>query len=225
MTLKEGEVVWNGAHTHSLWVRTMWEAWSWRSEQGTVVNVALAMTMLYSLHCLRKSSGSWREEKVGTVCTNSSSAAAFRTWQQTSKNPGGWKEQPSTVGLWGLADREPMKPWRLRAWLSTEVRLHLVCLQGRGGGASGWVTDFRFTTDSSQLMNFLHLLWKTLKCVFTLGLLKACWAFSRKNWSIKKESSLEVEHTINGHKNLNKAELSLLGLLKTSTNSALCKWL
>lgn len=159
MTVKEGEVVRNGAHTRSLWVRTMWEAWSWKNEQGTVVNVELAMTMLYSLHCLRKSSASWREEKVGTVPIP---AAAFRTWQQTSENPGGWKEQPSAVGLWGPADREPMKPWRLRAWLSNKVQLHLVYLKSRGGGASGWVTDFRFTTDSSQLMNFLHLLWKTL---------------------------------------------------------------
>lgn len=42
-------------HTHSLWVRTMWEAWSWRSGQGTVVSVELAITELYSLHCLSKS--------------------------------------------------------------------------------------------------------------------------------------------------------------------------
>lgn len=63
----------------------MWEAWSWRSEQGTVVSVELAITELYSLHCLSKSTVSWKEEKVGTVCTNSSSAAAFRNWQETLK--------------------------------------------------------------------------------------------------------------------------------------------
>lgn len=140
---------------------------------------------------------SWKEEKAVTACTYSRSAAAFRAWQQTSKSLlKGWTEQPSDEGLWGLADVEPRKLWRLRAWLSTGVWLQPVCLQGRGGGACGWVTDFRFTTDSSQLMNFLHLLWRTLKCVFTLGLLKPCWAFRRKSWSINKENSLEAEYRI-----------------------------
>lgn len=179
----------------------MWEAWSWRSEPRTVVNAELATTMLYSLHCLSKSTVSWKEEKVGTVCTYSSSAAAFRAWQQTSKNLlRGWRELPSDEGLWGLADVEPMKLGRLRAWLSTGVWLQLVCLQGRGGRACGWVTDFRFTTGSSQLMNFLHLLTRTLKCVFTLGLLKPCWVFRRKNWPINKDNSLVVEYRIKRQK-------------------------
>jgi len=59
----------------------MWEAWNWKSEQGTVVNAELAITVLYSLHCLSKSTVSWKEEKAGTVCTYSSSDAAFRASQ------------------------------------------------------------------------------------------------------------------------------------------------
>lgn len=78
--------------------------------------------------------------------------------------------------------------------------LQLVCLQDKGGRGCVWATDFSFTTDSFQLMNFLHWLWRTLKCVFTLSLLKPRWAFRRESWSINKESSLEVAYRIDRQK-------------------------
>lgn len=170
MTLKYGKIkaIWNGAHTHYLWVRTMWEAWSWRSEQGTVVSAELAMTVQYSLHCLSKSAVSWKEKKVGTARTHSSSAAAFRAPQQTYKN---------------------LRPVRTR-WCGTNETLKAkslakyrgviaACLSSRQRWTSLWLS-YRLQVYHRQLINFLHLLWRTLKCVFTLGLLKPCLALRRK---------------------------------------------